>query len=140
MIIANQSRPVPSIQDLGIFTKRPSKRNDVLGWYAGQLKPANRVGYGLEMSIGSMPRTTKALNLHNARKDLPNTLTPAHLAIVSRAVRLEEVVTIEARTFSNWTRFTNHSCDAYTDFKGRRVGSTRISVIRATKDVPMGVE
>ena len=126
---------------IGVFTKRAFKQDEVLGWYTGALKPDCRGSYGLAMAISSMPRTSENLKIFNAREHGTKPLATATMLTISKYNgRLEEEVMIDARTVGNWTRFINHSCDAYTGFLARRVGPVRISVIQATKYIPADVE
>ncbi|KAF2254132.1 SET domain-containing protein [Trematosphaeria pertusa] len=101
---------------VGVFTKQAFKEGHVLGWYAGELKTlddCNEGDYVMEIEIGEIPAF-----------DEPT----------------EATVFIDGATRGNWTRFINHSCDAYAVFRVRRVGNIRIMGVEAVKDVPEGVE
>ncbi|KAF2789609.1 SET domain-containing protein [Melanomma pulvis-pyrius CBS 109.77] len=101
---------------VGVYTKRAFDVGDVLGWYAGELKTTEECkdgDYFMEMEIGPMPWASQTA---------------------------EETVFIDASIKGNWTRFINHSCEAYATFCVRRVGNVRIMVVEAVKDIPANTE
>lgn len=117
---------------IGVFTKCAFEKGDVIGWYTGELvvRGGRRSAYNLAMTLGRTPRS-KAEHTLNVRPNLCKCVNGDNL---------EEEVTIDARDFGNWTRFINHSCDAYTDFAAYRVGPIRITAVEARKDIPTNVE
>jgi hypothetical protein len=100
---------------IGAYTTRAFKKGDLLGWYAGEILPAshskNSSDYLMEMPIGSELYISSPTN-----------------------------VLIDAAHVGNWTRFINHSCDPYCDFRMRRVGDVRIMTVEALRGVPEGAE
>lgn len=119
---------------IGVFTKRTFKAGDILGWYARELRipTSDPNAYCLTMSIGCAPQAV--LNSIRRRGSL------VALPTSQDGFDIEEEITVDACTRGNWTRFINHSCDAYTAFEARRVGGTRITGVVAVKSVPAGVE
>ncbi|KAH6957662.1 hypothetical protein BKA56DRAFT_602304 [Ilyonectria sp. MPI-CAGE-AT-0026] len=52
----------------------------------------------------------------------------------------ELTLMIDGRSNGNWTRFINHSCAPYSEFRMRRAGNTRIMAVEAVCDLPADVE
>lgn len=124
---------------IGVFARTPFKEGDVLGWYAGELKPNaysqtwDNTDYALDLEIGciydipGIPRP-------------PLSGSPTHLSTFPWDDQLEEDVTIDASRKGSWTRFVNHSCEPCTHFRLRRVGRVRIEVLQAQRDISKGAE
>jgi SET domain-containing protein len=111
---------------IGVYTKSRFKKGAVLGWYAGEIKPSDygneNSDYLLEVKIGPI---TDASDVPSYPPDsLPHSNT----------------VLIDAAHKGNWTRFINHSCNAYAIFHQTRVGDTTVMIVEAVRDVPAGVE
>jgi hypothetical protein len=98
----------------------------VLGWYAGEIIPETpyevHSDYLMEMPLGCAAEA-RSSDLFANYVDVPG----VH-------------VMIDASRKGNWTRFINHSCEPYTEFRMRRVGNMRIMVVEAIRDIPEGVE
>ncbi|KAF1971765.1 SET domain-containing protein [Bimuria novae-zelandiae CBS 107.79] len=109
-------RHTGSDRGIGVFTKRSFRRGDILGWYAGEIKPLDSIigthgGYLMEIELGDL----------TPRADAPS-------------------VYIDAKKKGNWTRFINHSCEADCVFRIMRVGGVRVMVVEAVRDVRGGEE
>lgn len=127
---------------IGVFTKRAFKRKQVLGWYAGELTRDGATKYGPELVVGCIPRPLANQAPPSADQESETKSPAATVPLHTYETRdwLEEDVTTDASVVGNWTRFINHSCDAHADFRQRRVGALRISIVEAVRDVPAGVE
>ncbi|KAF2114828.1 hypothetical protein BDV96DRAFT_460006, partial [Lophiotrema nucula] len=111
---------------IGVYTKSSFKTGDVLGWYAGEVKPVNEYGgddygndYLMELEIGEIPESSSRLG---------SEYEPTNHVI------------IDSKNIGNWTRFINHSCEPYASFVIRRIGDTRIMSVEAIDDIPAGAE
>lgn len=125
---------------IGVFTKRSFKQGQILGWYVGDLTMKCGATYTLGMGIGSVPPTEENLQMYDTRYDRPGWTSGRLFDFWLHNGGVQEEVNIDADKRGNWTRFINHSCDAYSDFSDRCVGAVRISVVQAVRDVPANVE
>lgn len=120
---------------IGVYTKQTFKRDDVLGWYAGEIVPSNTSrndnDYLMEMPIGEM---------RDIQPDDSDSGYGSAASSSSAAEPTEETIMIDGSRKGNWTRFINHSCEPYCEFRVRRVGNIRIMIVEAVKKIPKGVE
>lgn len=129
---------------VGVYTKRAFEEGDVLGWYAGELKTTEECkdgDYYMEMEIGFVNTAWESkVDGQSGSGSAPLTASclPSPMPWASQTA--EETILIDASMKGNWTRFINHSCDAYATFCVRRVGNVRIMAVEAVKDIPANVE
>ncbi|KAF2730379.1 SET domain-containing protein, partial [Polyplosphaeria fusca] len=120
---------------IGAFTLKPFKEGEVLGWYSGEIKPANDKGsnsdYLMEIDVGEISDPLEWDGSVDA--------SMSYQELNTRKLN-DEAAMIDANEKGNWTRFINHSCDPWTSFCVRRVGDTRIMTVEAARDIPAGIE
>ncbi|KAF2854173.1 SET domain-containing protein [Plenodomus tracheiphilus IPT5] len=126
---------------IGVFTKRAFKKGDVLGWYAGEIIPSDSgcIGnaYLMELPIGNFKKDEDDTDSGYA-SSCTSSSTDSELTDTTPTT--EKTVMIDGEKQGNWTRFINHSCAPYCNFRVRRVGTMRIMTVEATRIVPAGVE
>ncbi|KAH7122428.1 hypothetical protein B0J11DRAFT_551077 [Dendryphion nanum] len=103
----------------GAYTRRAFKAGTILGWYCGEIKhlySTDPADYFMQIELGA--------------------ILPADEAHPG----LEHAVIVDAADRGNWTRFINHSCSSYTQYRVKRVGNVRIMAIEVVRDIPKGAE
>lgn len=125
---------------IGAYTNVAFKKGDVLGWYAGEIVPTGfyeNNDYLMEMPVGhaDWPKSSSDCESISGRG-----ADSGYASSDTSVPNEEETVMIDASRKGNWTRFINHSCNPYCEFRMRRVGNTRIMVVQAIKSIPVGVE
>jgi hypothetical protein len=94
--------------------------------------------YLMEMPIGWA--TTSARAYTSGTDTDCNDLPPTPDSSRAASIEADVTVMIDASRKGNWTRFINHSCEPFTEFRMRRVGNMRIMVVEAIRNIPAGVE
>ncbi|KAH7087515.1 hypothetical protein FB567DRAFT_346852 [Paraphoma chrysanthemicola] len=134
---------------IGVFTKTAFKTDDVLGWYAGEILSSNtrnnQGDYLMEMPIGATASSPPESPCPSDSEHTPSSPSPSSSNASSSALThdtsaMDMTVLIDASRRGNWTRFINHSCKPYTEFRMRRVGDVRIMDVEAVRRIPVGVE
>ncbi|PVI03447.1 SET domain-containing protein [Periconia macrospinosa] len=122
---------------IGVWTKRAFQKGTVLGWYAGTVVPFDHdLFMGSEYLMDFAVGDTTGYYLNQVFSSSSSSSSDDD----EEEQYLEDTVWVDGARRGNWTRFVNHSCDAYCIFKHMRVGTTRIMAVVARKDVPQGVE
>ncbi|KAH7074557.1 hypothetical protein BKA63DRAFT_414613 [Paraphoma chrysanthemicola] len=131
---------------IGVFTKTAFKTDDVLGWYAGEVLSSdacdNHGDYLMEMPIGETLSSPPESPCTSASKYAPScpslsSETPSS-ALTHETSAADMTVFIDASRGGNWTRFINHSCKPYTEFRMLRVSAVRIMVVEAARYISEG--
>ena len=129
---------------IGVYTRRIFKKGCVLGWYAGEIVTSasshSNNDYLMEMPIGIASAPMSSYISDSDYEEQAPALPPSSESSSMEYVAGAGTVMIDASTKGNWTRFINHSCDHYTEFRMRRVGHMRIMAVEAVKDIPAEVE
>lgn len=134
---------------LGIFTKSSFKKGDVLGWYAGEIVPAEAdimTDYVVQMPV-SAPRSPPpspcmsdvSSYSHSDNEQLHRLSRRRSRSPASKNAE-EPQVWIDGNRGGNWTRFINHSCSARAGFQICRVGDIKVMAVRALRNIPKDVE
>lgn len=137
-------RETPDGRGVGVYTKKAFKKRATLGWYAGTVVPFNcsdslRSDYLMDVSVGNMDGYI--LNqVFGPSVDANGNGGVVGGEGLDFEPYPEDTVWVDGARYGNWTRFINHSCDAYAEFENMRVGGTRIMAVVARCDVPAGVE
>ncbi|KAH9872968.1 hypothetical protein J1614_005363 [Plenodomus biglobosus] len=126
---------------IGVYTKRSFKKDEVLGWYAGEIIPGDSShpsnAYLMEVPIG---KSQEDLEQEDSGSDSGYGSSSSESSEASSARPVEETVMIDGKKQGNWTRFINHSCLPHCHFRLRRVGMMRIMTVEAIRNIPAGVE
>lgn len=99
---------------VGVQTKIPWRKDDVLGFYVGKILPQVPAVEDYSFKIPLGPK------------------------VGGRSKR--SVGYVDETEYGNWTRFLNHSCDAHCVFGYYRAGDTLVVAIVAQKDIEANIE